>query len=96
LRFLNCSDPNILAYTKVSADRTNVVIIIVNLNPHGVQEDTVELPLAEFGLTSDSQFVLEEALSGRAVACRGAYQRFHLDPDTNPAMVFRLLPADAG
>ena len=96
LRFLNCSDPNILAYTKVSADRTNVVIIIVNLDPNGVHEDTVELPLAEFGLTSDSQFVLEEALSGRAVVCRGAYQRFHLDPETNPAMVFRLLPAHAG
>jgi len=92
LRFLSCSDPNILAYSKVSVDRTNVVIIVVNLDPHAVHEDTVELPLAEFGLTSDVQFVLEEAVSGRAVTCRGVYQRFHLDPETHPALVFRLLP----
>ena len=92
VRFLNCADPNILAYAKIS-DRTNLVIVVVNLDPHDVHEDTVELPMAEFGLKADAQFTLEEAFTGRAVACRGAYQRFHLDPETNPAMVFRLLPA---
>ena len=45
LRFLSCGDPNILAYAKISADRANVVIIVVNLDPHGAHEDTVELPL---------------------------------------------------
>jgi starch synthase (maltosyl-transferring) len=94
LRFLNCGDPNVIAYAKVSADRANIVIVIINLDPHGVHEDTVELPLAEFGLPADAQFSLEEAFTGRAIACRGAYQRFHLDPETNPALVFRLLPAD--
>jgi starch synthase (maltosyl-transferring) len=95
LRFLNCGDPNIIAYAKLSPKRTNIVIVVVNLDPHGVHEDAVELPLTEFGLTDNAQFTLEEAFTGRAVACRGAYQRFHLDPDTNPTMVFRLLTADA-
>jgi starch synthase (maltosyl-transferring) len=95
LRFLSCSDPNIIAYAKVSPDRANIVVVVVNLDPHDVHEDTVELPMAEFGLTSDAQFTLEEAFTGRGVACRGTYQRFHLDPETNPAMVFRLLPVHA-
>jgi starch synthase (maltosyl-transferring) len=95
LRFLNCGDPNILAYAKISTDRANVVIIVVNLDPHGAHEDTVELPLIEFGLSADAEFLLEEAFTHRAVACRGAHQRFHLDPETNPALVFRLLPAHA-
>lgn len=93
LSFLNCGDPNIIAYAKLTTDRSNAVIIVVNLDPHGAHEDTVELPLTEFGLAADAEFVLEEALSGRAVACRGAHQRFHLDPEANPALVFRLLPA---
>jgi hypothetical protein len=29
------------------------------------------------------------------VTCCGAYQRFNLDPEANPALVFRLLPAHA-
>ena len=91
LRFLNCSDPNILAYMKTSANRANIVIIVVNLDPHGAHEDAVELPLAELGLASGGEYCLEEAFTKHAVTCRGAYQRFHLDPETNPALVFRLL-----
>ena len=95
LLFLGCPDPNILAYAKISADRTNIVIIIVNLDPHGAHEDAVEFPLSEFGLSADAEFSLEEAFTQRALICRGAYQRFHLDPETNPALVFRLLPSHA-
>jgi starch synthase (maltosyl-transferring) len=94
LRFLNCGDPNIIAYAKISSNRANIVIVVVNLDPHGAHEDTVELPLGEFGLTAGAQFSLEEAFTGRAAACRGAYQRFHLEPEINPAMVFRLQPAE--
>jgi starch synthase (maltosyl-transferring) len=74
----------------MSSDRTNIAIIIVNLDPHGAHEDTVELPLAELGISADSGYSLEEAFTGRAFACRGAHQRFHLDPASNPALVFCL------
>ena len=57
LRFLDCADPNILAYAKISADRANIVIVVVNLDPHGAHEDTVELPLGEFGLTADAEIL---------------------------------------
>jgi starch synthase (maltosyl-transferring) len=90
LRFLNCNDPNILAYAKISSNRANFVIIVVNLDPHAAHEDTVELPLAEFGIAADAAYSLDEAFTGRATACRGPYQRFHLDPAINPALVFCL------
>jgi starch synthase (maltosyl-transferring) len=94
LRFLDSPDPNILAYAKTSADRTNTVIVAVNLDPHGAREGEIELPLAEFGLTADAEFSLEEAFTQRIVTCRGARQRLYLDPETNPAMIFCLLRGD--
>ena len=36
-------------------------------------------------------FSLEEAFTRTVVTCRGARQRFRLDPETNPALIFRLL-----
>ncbi len=93
LRFLGCADPNLLAYIKISADRTNVVIIVVNLDPYHAHDDVIELPLGELGLSADAEFVLEEAFTHRAVNCRGAYQRFQLDPEVEPALIFRLLTA---
>jgi starch synthase (maltosyl-transferring) len=91
LRFLACADPNLLAYRKISTDRSNVVIIVVNLDPHSAHGDVIELPLGELGLSADTEFVLEEAFTHRAVSCRGAYQRFELDPAVNPALIFRML-----
>jgi starch synthase (maltosyl-transferring) len=93
IRFLDCTDPNILSYAKTSSDRTNTVIVAVNLDPNAAHESDVELPLAEFGL-ADAEFSLEEAFTRRIVTCRGARQHLHLDPETNPAMIFRLLRAD--
>ena len=50
LRFLDCPDPNILAYAKATADRGNIVIAVVNLDPHGVHGGEVILPLHEWGI----------------------------------------------
>jgi starch synthase (maltosyl-transferring) len=91
LRFLDCPDPNILAYAKATADRSNVVITAVNLDPHSRHESDIELPLAEFGLAPGQEFSVEEAFTGRVASWRGSRQHIALDPDTNPALLFRLL-----
>ncbi len=91
LRFVECADPAILAYLKISADLTNTVIVVVNLDPFATHEADVELPLAALGVATDRVFFLEEALTRTLVTCRGAQQRFRLDPETHPALLFRLL-----
>jgi starch synthase (maltosyl-transferring) len=92
LRVLDCADPHILAYLRLSADRTNCVVAAVNLDPFAPHEGEVPLPLGEFGLPSDAEFILEEAFTGRVERCRGARRRLFLDPTTNPAVLFRLVP----
>ena len=94
LRFLDCPDPNILAYAKTSTDGANTVIVAVNLDPHAAHEGEIELPLADFGLAADGEFSLEEAFTRLLMTCRGTRQRLYLDPEINPSMIFRLLRAD--
>ncbi len=67
------------------------MIVVVNLDPHQPHEADVELPLEELGLSADRAFALEEAFTRSVATCRGARQRFRLDPETNPALIFRLL-----
>ena len=93
LRFLDCPDPNILAYAKMSADRGNIVIAVVNLDPHGVHGGEVTLPLHEWGIDPGQEFWLEEAFTGHVLSWRGERQHLVLDPQTNPALLFRVLPA---
>jgi starch synthase (maltosyl-transferring) len=94
LRFLPCDEPNILAYAKISGSAANA-IVIVNLDPHGLHEADVELPLASLGLSANSEFALEEAFSKTVSIVRGARQRFRLDPETSPALMFRVRASSA-
>jgi starch synthase (maltosyl-transferring) len=90
LRFLDCGEPNIIAYAKTAAEPPNVVVVIVNLDPHAVHEGEVELPLTALRLGVEDEFAAEEALSGTVWRLRGARQRFRLDPESSPALIFRL------
>jgi starch synthase (maltosyl-transferring) len=94
LRFLDCADPNILAYAKLSADRTAWAIVAVNLDPAGLHESEVELPLAEFGRARDAELALQEIFTGQVVTCRGTHLRVRLDPATNPTALFSSLPIE--
>jgi starch synthase (maltosyl-transferring) len=92
LRFLDCADPNTLAYAKVAAEGGNIVIVIVNLDPHGVHGGEVMLPLHEWGIASDREFSVEEAFTGHVETWRGERRHVVLDPQANPALLFRVLP----
>ena len=71
LRFLDCPDPNILAYAKMSADRRNIVIAVVNLDPHGVHGGDVTLPLRRMGNRSGPGILARGGVY-RACRCPGA------------------------
>ena len=68
LRFLECPDPNMLAYAKATADRSNIVIAVVNLDPHGVHGGEIVLPLHDWGIAADREFSVEEAFTGRVIS----------------------------
>ena len=92
LRFVDCADPHLLAYAKATADRRNIVVIVVNLDPFALHAGDVVLPLGEWGIDPARDFLVEEAFTGRILSWRGERQHVALDPPTQPALLFRLLP----
>ena len=77
----------------MTLNRGNIVIVVVNLDPHAVHESDVVLPLEVLGLAPDREFSVEEAFTGRFLKWQGERQHVILDPQHNPALLFRLLPA---
>lgn len=90
LRFYRADDDNVLFYGKATLDGSNTVFVAVNLDPFETHQAVIEFPLAEMGLATDKAFQIEELLSGRKHLWRGPCHRIELDPQTNPAMFFRL------
>jgi starch synthase (maltosyl-transferring) len=67
----------------------DVVLVVVNLDPHGAREATVHLDLAALGLGSDDVVQMSDVVTG-AVYEWGAHNYVWLDPFTEPAHVFSL------
>jgi starch synthase (maltosyl-transferring) len=92
LRFHRADSDSILFYGKMTADGANVVFVAVNLDPFESHETTIEFPLGEMKIGDDDAYEAEELLGGERHLWRGAQQRIRLDPQRNPAAIFRVQP----
>ena len=90
LRFWRADNDNVVFYGKMTADRSNLVFIAVNLDPFEAHDATLWFPIAEMGLGDADAFEAEELLSGAKHLWRGSPQQVRLDPNDNPAAIFRL------
>ena len=94
LTFHNAPNDNILFYSKTSGD--NTVLVAVNLDPYGVHDGHLELPLETLGIGEDEEYVVEELISGRELpGRRGRYFWVRLVPEENVAEIFRVRKAGA-
>ena len=88
ITFHTVDNPFLIAYSKATEDRSNVVLTVVNLDPDRTQAGSLDLDLAALGLATDESFVVADALSGNVYTWIGARNFVELRPDLIPAHVF--------
>jgi starch synthase (maltosyl-transferring) len=90
VRFHPADDDNVLFYGKASFDGTNHIFVAVNLDPFEPHQAVLEFPLEEMGIRPGQSFQVEELLSGRKHLWRGRRHTVDLDPQQNPAEIYRV------
>ena len=63
---------------------------MVTVDPWNPQSAFVHIPLEEFGIGADEEYVMEDLLTGEKFHWRGARNFVALDPHHRPAHVFRV------
>ncbi|MBO2450532.1 DUF3416 domain-containing protein [Actinomadura barringtoniae] len=87
LKFHPVDQPEFICFSKRLLD--DVVIAVVNLNPHQTREATVHLDLSALGLEPGAEFAVTDELSGDTFHWRQEnYVR--LDPHDQPAHILTL------
>ena len=99
LRFHSSNNPELLCYSKRSEDGSDVLLMVVNLDPFHMQHGFVELPLAEWGLPADSPVGVTDLLTDDRYHWRGDRNYVRLDPGASVAHILlveleRPLPPD--
>jgi starch synthase (maltosyl-transferring) len=94
LRFHPCDNPDLLCYSKHSPDGTDLLVMVVNLDPVYMQHGFVHLPIATWGLPTDATFEVLDLLSDERYYWRGERNYVRLDPEARVAHVLHVaLPA---
>ena len=92
LRFHHVDRPELICFSKHRpghgpGDPDDVVIAVVNLDPHHAREATVHLDLPSIGREWEEEIRVTDELTGRTYMWR-AHNYVRLDPATGPAHVF--------
>jgi starch synthase (maltosyl-transferring) len=95
LRFHPTDNLSLICYSKRTADGSNVILTVVNLDPFQVQTGWVNLDLDMLGLAPTATFEVYDLLAEHSYRWQGSRNYVALRPAEAPAHVFRVLPVDA-
>jgi starch synthase (maltosyl-transferring) len=80
IHFHDSTNPSLIAYSKHTDDRSDIVVCVVNLDPWTTQEGNITLDLGLLGLPWDQPFDAYDELTGQSFSWQGAWQYVRLDP----------------
>jgi len=88
LRFHQTSNDEMICYSKSAAD--NIIVVVVNVDPHNTQSAWLDLDLAGLDLDANRPFQVHELLSNARYTWHGARNYVQLNPHIVPAHIFRI------
>jgi starch synthase (maltosyl-transferring) len=90
ITFHPTENDHLVAYTKSTPDLADVVLTVVNVDPHHTQAGMVTLPLEELGIRRDRGYQAHELLSGARYLWNGPRNFVEINPHAIPAQIFRF------
>lgn len=89
IRFHDVDNDQILCYSKIDHDSGDVLLMVVNLDPHHTQGGWLDLPLSVLGLGDQPRCQVHELLSDQRFVWNGSRHFVQLDPQRSPAQIFQ-------
>jgi len=90
ISFLEIDNDYLIAYMKFNSDKSNLLIIVVNLDPFHKQGGHLKLPLDQIGIPKDQPYMMYDLLGDEKFIWVGDTHYIELDPQVLPARIFRV------
>jgi starch synthase (maltosyl-transferring) len=90
LRFYDAESDYLLCYGKSTGDLSNILFIVVNLDPSHTQSGFVRVPIGEIGIDPAEPYLVHELLSDDKYIWQGERNYVEIDPRVLPGNVFRV------
>jgi starch synthase (maltosyl-transferring) len=90
LEFHPIDNEQLICYSKRSEDGSNLIVTVVNLDPHHTQGGVIDLPLDQLQIEQDRPYQANDLLTGAHYVWSGRKNFVQLDPNSVPAHIFRI------
>jgi starch synthase (maltosyl-transferring) len=90
LNFYEVDNESLLFYGKATDDLSNIILIIINLDPFHTQSGWVRVPIEAFGLDANQPYMVHDLLSDDKYIWQGERNYVELNPQVLPANIFRV------
>jgi starch synthase (maltosyl-transferring) len=90
LCFHHVDNDQLIIYSKATDDLSNIIFVVVNLDPNYKQSGWVDLPLQDFALDPRQPYQMHDLLTGARYLWSGPRNYVELDPQRLPAHIFQV------
>lgn len=90
LKFHDIDNEALIAYSKTTDDLSNIILVVVNLDPYHTHSGWLKLPLNEFDMDPESPYQVHDLIGGAYFLWSGEYNYVELNPGVMPVHVFIL------
>jgi starch synthase (maltosyl-transferring) len=90
LKFYEVDNDHLLFYGKAAEDLSNIILVVVNLEPFRAHGGWLKVPIGEFGLDPKQAYLVHDLLSDDKYFWQGERNYVELNPHILPAQIFRL------
>lgn len=90
VEFHPVDNEQLICYSKQSEDKSNTIVVIVNLDPHHVQAGFVNLDLAKIGVDYDHPYQAHDLVTGARYVWTGGRNYVELNPAAMPGHILRI------
>ncbi|MBK7664889.1 MAG: alpha-1,4-glucan--maltose-1-phosphate maltosyltransferase [Sterolibacteriaceae bacterium] len=88
--FLGSHNPNIIAYAKMTEDRSDIIVCVVNVDPFQSQSTLIDIPLGTFGIGAHEQYEAHDLLSDDRYIWGGPTAYIELSPAGKMAHIIKI------
>ncbi len=90
LDFYPVDNEQLLFFGKTTPNHDNIILVVINLDPHHVHDGWVEVPLEELGIGPSEVYQVHDLIGEGRYLWQGRRNYVRLDPAESPAQVYRL------
>ena len=90
LHFYEVDNDYLLCYGKATQDLSNILLVVVNLNPFHTQSGWVQIPLSTLEIDPKQPYLVHDLLSDDKYIWQGERNYVEINPLLSPAHIFRV------